>query len=190
MLIFGHAGITLGAAALVARAVSKRKADHAEEESWFAPLSRYVDIRLLIIGSLLPDIIDKPIGQYFFYETFYNGRIFAHTLLFLVLITAVGYYLYKSRKQLWMLTLAAGTFMHIAMDEMWQVLGTFFWPFLGWQFARYELTGWFASLLMALISSPYIYISEAIGLAIFIWFGVWVISQKKVGAFIRHGIIY
>lgn len=189
MLIFGHAGITFGAAALAARAVSKRKSDRAEKESWFAPLTRYVDIRLLIIGSLLPDIIDKPIGQYFFRETFYNGRIFAHTLLFLVLIATAGYYLYRSHGRLWLLTLAAGTFMHLALDEMWQVPGTFFWPLMGLEFDRYELANWFANLLMALLSSPYIYISEAIGLAIFIWFGVWVISQKKVRALIRHGKI-
>ncbi len=190
MLLFGHAGITLGAAALVAYEVNKRKVEQAEKTSWFAPLSRHVDIRLLIIGSLLPDIIDKPLGQYFFKETFSNGRIFAHTLLFLVLITAAGYYLYRRKKQRWMLTLAAGVFMHLALDEMWQVPGTVFWPFLGLNFTKYKLTGWVAHLLDALLSSPYIYISEAIGLAIFIWFGVWIISQKQVGAFIRHGKIY
>ncbi len=189
MLLFGHVGITLGAAALVARSLSKRKTG-GEEKSPFAPLARKADIRLLMIGSMLPDIIDKPVGEYFFRETFYNGRIFGHTLLFLVLIAAAGYYLYQRHKQLWMLVLAAGVFMHIALDEMWQVPGTFFWPFLGLTFARYELTGWLADILKALLSEPYIYISEAIGLAIFIWFGVWVISQKKVRDFSRHGKIY
>jgi len=190
MLLFGHAGITLGAAALAARAASKRGTDRSEKTSWFAPLARYVDIRLLVIGSLLPDIIDKPVGQYFFRETFFNGRIFAHTLFLLVLITAAGYYLYRRRKQLWLLTLAAGTFTHLVFDEMWQVPGTLFWPLMGFHFAKHDLTDWFPNILKALLSSPYIYISEAIGLAIVIWFAVWVILQKKVGAFIRHGKIY
>jgi hypothetical protein len=136
---------------------------------------------------MLPDIIDKPVGQFIFGETFNNGRIFAHTLLFLVLISAIGYYLYKRQKQLWMITLAAGTFMHIALDEMWQVPGTFFWPLLGFKFARYELTDWFNNLLKALLSSPYVYISEAIGLAIIIWFGVEIVCRKKLWAFLRHG---
>jgi inner membrane protein len=189
MLLFGHVGITLGAAALVARAVSQRQTDKPEKESWFATLARKVDIRVLIIGSMLPDIIDKPVGEYFFRGTFHNGRIFAHTLLFLVLNTAVGYYLYKRRKQLWLLTLAAGTFMHLALDEIWQVPDTFLWPLLGFHFAVYELNNWFVNLLMALLSSPYIYISEAIGLAIFIWFGVRLISRRKVEDFLRHGRI-
>ena len=72
MLLFGHAGITLGAAAIVAHAVSRTKIDPAPKTSWFVALSRFVDIRLLVIGSMLPDIIDKPIGQYFFIETYNN----------------------------------------------------------------------------------------------------------------------
>jgi inner membrane protein len=190
MLLFGHMGITLGAAALAARSVGNRKADPVEKTSWFTPLSRYLDIRLLLIGSMLPDIIDKPVGQFFFRETFYNGRIFAHTLLFLVLITAAGYYLSKCRHQLWMLTLAAGTFTHLALDEMWQVPGTFFWPLMGFHFPQYDLTGWAINIFRALLSNPYIYVSESVGLVIIIWFGITLVSRKKVRAFLQYGKIY
>ncbi len=189
MLLLGHAGITLGAAALAARAVNNRKAEQSPDKSWFVLLSRYVDIRLLVIGSLLPDIIDKPIGQYFFRETFNNGRIFAHTLLFLVLITAAGGYLYQRRRSRWMLTLAAGVFTHLAFDEIWQVPATIFWPVLGFSFPTYDLTGWATNIFQALISNPYIYVSESIGLTITIWLAATVVSRKKVGAFIRRGKI-
>jgi inner membrane protein len=190
MLFFGHIGITLGAAAVAARAVTSRKANPATKESWFVPLTRYVDIRLLIIGSMLPDIIDKPVGIYIFGGTFNNGRIFAHTLLFLILITAAGYYLFTRRRQLWMLTLAAGTLTHLALDKMWQVPTTLFWPLMGFRFPQLELDEWITNLLKGLLSSPYIYISEAIGLAISIWFGIWIISQKKTRDIIRRGKIY
>jgi inner membrane protein len=189
MLFFGHMGITLGAAAVAAHTVTSRKANPATKESWFVPVTRYVDIRLLIIGSMLPDIIDKPIGIFFFGATFSNGRIFTHTLLFLILITATGYYLYKRSQKLWMLTLAVGDFMHLALDEMWQVPTTLFWPLMGFNFPQLELNEWIANMLQALFSSPYIYISETVGLAILIWFGVWVIRQKKVGVIIRRGKI-
>ena len=187
MLIFGHAGIALGAAAVAARVVRRHQAGAPLKEPFFAPLAGWLDIRLLVVGSLLPDIIDKPIGQYFFNDFFNNGRIFAHTLLFFVLVAAAGYLLYKSRRQIWLITLAAGVFMHLALDDMWQVPGTFFWPLMGWRFAGYELTGWFSSLLKALLSEPYIYISEAVGLAVVIWFAAGLFSQKKVLAFIRRG---
>ena len=82
MLVLGHAGITLGAATLVAGALKSSHSSQVGGISWFILLGRYIDIRLLLVGSLLPDIIDKPIGQYFLVETFSNGRIFSHTLLF------------------------------------------------------------------------------------------------------------
>ena len=39
------------------------------------------DLFLLVVGSLLPDIIDKPLGL-ILYHGFGNGRLYAHTLLF------------------------------------------------------------------------------------------------------------
>jgi len=111
MLILGHAGIALGAVVLLDRALSKsdlavNKQDDSMEQSQgsstlvraqsfisgnkaahLASLVKQIDIRVLIIGSLLPDVIDKPVGIYLFRSTFSNGRIFCHTLLFLILIS-------------------------------------------------------------------------------------------------------
>jgi inner membrane protein len=187
MLFFGHIGITIGAASVVSQGLSRHKSGEIKKASWFEPLARYMDIRLLIVGSMLPDIVDKPIGQYFFVDTFYNGRIFGHTLLFLIILATAGYLVYKRYRHLWLLTLAAGSFMHIALDEMWQVPGTLFWPLMGFHFPQVELTGWFANLFRAIISSPYIYVSEIIGLAVAAWFAAGLISRKKVQAFLIHG---
>ena len=187
MLVLGHAGITLGAAALLAGAVKSRHSSQTSEVSWFTHLSSYVDIRLLLIGSLIPDIIDKPVGQYFFRETFSHGRIFSHTLLFLILITATGFYLYKSRRKVWLLTLAAGTIMHLILDEMWQAPRTLFWPFLGTAFDRIDLTDWASNILQALFSNPEVYVPEAIGMVVLLWFGLSVVGRKRVGIFIKYG---
>ena len=189
MLILGHTGITLGAATLIAGAVNSRQAAETAGISWFASLSRYVDIRLLLVGSLLPDIIDKPLGQYFFRETFDNGRIFSHTLLFIILISAVGFFLYKRRRQVWMLALAAGSFLHLVLDEIWNTTATLFWPLMGFTFEKIELTGWASNILRSLLSEPAVYIPEAIGLAILLWFGLTLAARKKAGAFIKYGEI-
>ncbi|MBA7704295.1 hypothetical protein ES703_113098 [subsurface metagenome] len=187
MLILGHAGITLGAATLIAGVVNSRQALKFTKISWFASLSHYVDIRLLLVGSLLPDIIDKPVGQYFFRETFNNGRIFSHTLLFLVLLSAVGFYLYKRHRQAWMLPLAAGTLMHLVLDEIWNAPATLFWPFMGFTFEKIELAGWVSNIFKALLSDPAVYIPEAVGLAILLWFGLILARRRQIGIFIKHG---
>ncbi|MBN1160626.1 MAG: metal-dependent hydrolase [Dehalococcoidales bacterium] len=180
MLVFAHAGITLGAAAIVADTVDRKP-------SWFASLSRYVDIRWLLVGSLLPDIIDKPIGQYFFRDTYNNGRIFAHTLLFFIIISAIGFFLYKKRKRTWMLALAAGTFTHIILDEMWQTPQTLFWPLLGFSFPEEDLEGWAVNIWEALLSNPSIYIPEIVGLAVLLFMGIYLLKRRGVINFLKRG---
>jgi inner membrane protein len=187
MLVLGHAGITLGAATLVAGAVKSRQSTQSRKESWFTYLGRYIDIRLLLVGSLLPDIIDKPVGQLFFRETFNNGRIFSHTLLFFIIITALGFYLYKRHRQIWLLTLSAGTLMHLVLDGMWYAPGTLFWPFLGFTFERTDLTNWLSNILHALMSNQAVFVPEVAGLAVLLWFGLTLIARKKVGVFIKYG---
>jgi inner membrane protein len=186
MLIFGHAGITLGAAALTAGALSRRNKSTATK-SWFSALINSLDIRLLLIGSLLPDIIDKPLGIYILHLQ--NGRVYAHTLLFLLVIGGAGYYLYRSRKLAWLLTLAAGTLAHLIQDKMWSVPGTLFWPLMGLSFPREILNEYFAGLFKKIFTNRYIFTTELIGLVVIVWFGVWLIYRRQTGAFIRRGKI-
>ena len=187
MLLLGHAGITLGAATLLAGAVKSRHSSHIKGVSWLTSLGSYVDIRILLVGSLLPDIIDKPVGNFIFRDTFSNGRIFLHTLLFLILITAAGFYLYKLRRQVWLLTLAFGTFMHLLLDEMWFAPNTLFWPIFGFTFEKVEITSLIFRWLYGLVSYPHIFIPEMVGIIILLWFGVTLAGRKKIGVFIKYG---
>ena len=180
MLFLAHPGITLGAATIIANAVNRKP-------SWFDSLSRYLDIRWLLVGSLLPDIIDKPIGQYLFRDTFNNGRIFAHTLLFLIIISSVGVYLYKKQRWTWMLALATGTFAHLILDEMWQTPQTLFWPFLGFSFPRGDLEEWAGNIWEALFSNPSVYIPEIVGLAVLLVLGVYLLRRRGVINFFKRG---
>jgi inner membrane protein len=183
MLIFAHPGITLGAAAILAGNI-----DHQRNPvGWFASLSRYLDIRWLVIGSLLPDIIDKPVGEYWFKDTFNNGRIFSHSLLFLVLVAAAGFLLFRRKHYTWLLVLAAGTFTHLVLDEIWQTPQTFFWPLMGFTFPKENVEGWLSSIWQWLLHNPSVYVPEIIGLVIILLFCYTVIRNKKIGAFIKRG---
>lgn len=185
MLLFAHTGITLGAAAAVSGALYRRK----EKVAWFVALTKYFDVRLLLVGSMLPDIIDKPVGQYFFRETFQNGRIFSHTLLFLIVLSGIGWYLLKAHRQAWMLTLAVGTATHLILDQMWNTPRTLFWPLMGVNFPTVDLEGWIQEIFKTLTLDPATYIPEAIGLMMLIWFALVVINRKQAGAVLKTGRI-
>lgn len=122
MLLFGHLGITLGIFFGLGVFVPR--------------LKTVIDPRYLAIGAILPDLIDKPIGEVIFASTFANGRIIGHTLLFSLLLFLIGLYLYEKRRDIWGLSFAAGSFLHIFEDQMVLDLQTFFWPLFGWSFPR------------------------------------------------------
>lgn len=81
MLLFVHLGITLGsfeAGVSVYRWLTKK------------PLNLIPYYPAILVGSVLPDIIDKPLGGIILKDTIGNGRIYAHTLLFLLSLFVIG----------------------------------------------------------------------------------------------------
>jgi inner membrane protein len=211
MLILGHVGITLGVAVLSLGALNKggqlpataKKTARASEPppqmptthnypnrnkiSWFTSAASYIDFRFLLLGSLLPDIIDKPIGIYLFPEIFGSGRIFCHTLLFTVLLTLAGLYLFRRDGKTWLLALTFGVFMHFILDQMWLYPKTLLWPAFGIAFDKTSLENWLGNILVGLFTNPEVFIPELVGAAILIWFAVVLVHRKKVCAFIKYG---
>jgi len=181
--------------------------------SWLSSLASRIDIRILLIGSLLPDIIDKPVGLYFFRDTINNGRIYCHTLLFLIVITLIGLGIYRGLKQSWVLALSFGTFMHLILDSMWWTPRTLFWPLYGFSFEKAGLPLWIEDIIYALLNDPMLFMSKAVelgrdiiytlltnptvylaillqevvGAAILLWLVSVLVSRGKFGTFIING---
>ena len=95
---------------------------------------------MLILGALLPDIIDKPIGILFFGS---EGRLLGHTLVFAVALGIIGLYLIFRGKP-WMLILAVCCVGHLILDGMWMEPDILFWPAHGWYMASYDPLDWAA----------------------------------------------
>lgn len=149
MLVFGHLGITLLLAFVI-----------------FSVLKEDVDYRFVLVGGLLPDIIDKPIGDYIFYSIFQNGRIFSHTLLFVAVVTLIGATVTRKYKVNFVELLALGSLFHIAEDQVWRVQGTLFWPLFGWEFPKFNLEDYAGYILYVLFHNPDAYVPELIGISI------------------------
>jgi len=84
-------------------------------------------------GSILPDLIDKPIGLLLFPEIFGTGRIFGHALLVVGLVLFIGILVYARypRTGILLLALVAGIFTHQVLDAMWLQPANWYWPALG-----------------------------------------------------------
>ncbi|MFH0847813.1 MAG: metal-dependent hydrolase [Chloroflexota bacterium] len=165
MLVFGHAGLTVGAAMLARGVLNKIEPKQASRFTFWL---KSLDLRFLTLGSLLPDIIDKPLGLILFARSIGYGRIFCHSLLFLILITAGGLWLYHKRGRHWLFTLALGTASHLVLDEMWAYPVSLFWPLYGMNFPREEPGSYLLILLHELLTEPKVYIPEMVGILVFV----------------------
>jgi len=178
MFVLGHVGITLGIFYSLYCLFSKKNFQTA--------------VPYIVIGSLLPDIIDKPLGRIILAETIGSGRIFAHTLLFATLLCLAGYHLYRNGQSK-LLIIAGASFCHLLEDQMWNSPKAFFWPLLGWEFPRDEIYGSFIEYLMIIFNRSYdpaftqTFISEIIGLIIIVFLtGKYIQSKTKENSTVRE----
>ena len=116
-----------------------------------------IDYRLLLLGSMLPDIIDKPLGLVVLKDILYNGRLVAHTLLFASLVTLLAF----GGKSMKLKLLSMGIWLHLLFDMMFLYPRTLLWPGLG----NFMPLDYHADFMAQLVSNPYTYLSEAAGLA-------------------------
>jgi inner membrane protein len=211
MLLFAHTGITAGSAWLAGKAASLIKKDGIEPSkvtekvtaadeigpdgkinaiSGKPSYSTGIDYRMVLIGSMLPDIIDKPLGIYLLADEIGNGRIYGHTLLFFLALVILGIFLYYYRRNAALLLVSAGTFVHLVLDQMWENPHTLFWPLFGAAFERHETEGWLPGLLESLTTNPSTYISEVFGALIIGIFAWHILRNKNLIGFLKTGHIH
>ncbi len=199
MLLFAHVGITTGIAKwmeFLTKHFSSKEAKldskSPEPNIWAHP-----DYRAVVVGSMLPDIIDKPVGMVLLPHIFGvgNGRMFSHTLLFVFVLMFIGIYLYEKRRNSWFIFLSFGSGVHLILDQMWLSPRTLFWPACGFHSMKFssgsvDLMDWVLGMLNALKSDPVCGIPEAIGFCIVLGFGIWILSKRvRIEKFIRSGAI-
>jgi len=189
MLFFGHIGIAVGTMVGLDRGDSWRRTK-APDSHRLAKLSAAlacVDYRLLVIGSMLPDIIDKPIGNYIFRDTFQNGRNFAHTLLFLALLLALGFWRYRRAARTGVLVLAFGSLMHVLCDGMWKDSETLFWPAFGFDFPKNDPIDFWHVMWEKLTHKPSAFVPELIGVALLAPVGLVLLMNGRLVRFLKYG---
>jgi len=208
MLLFGHIGITAGVVKACDTLVSMSRPDNSyqpDSSSGFGIVIRKkrlhlrhllsgikgqtgsIDYRIVLLGSLLPDIIDKPLWLLAAGHISLSGRDYAHTLLFNLALFICSLILIRYRKS-WLLIISLCSFMHLILDQMWNSPVVLLWPLLG-PFPREETVGWLPNIFQVLFSYPHVYIPEIIGLVIIILFAYRLVIRRSIISFIRGGAI-
>ena len=113
----------------------------------------------LLIGSLLPDIVDKPL----FLLGLGNGRFLSHNLLFITISFLIVYFSSKRNKAI-SFPFLAGLIFHLILDIPHVPL---FYPLVSYEFHFVEepLLYWIRQLW----TNPFVLITEIIGLLFIIF---------------------
>ncbi len=195
MLLCAHTGLTLGAVKSLSlvRSLSRRKGvtttsnvKKAATTLGHCSLRNFIDYRLVLVGSLLPDIIDKPLGIILLG----NGRAFAHSLLFNFILISIGIWLYYKRRRSGFLIFSLCSAGHLILDEMWHNPVTLFWPLYG-RFVTTEahsFTGWLVKLMYQVPEmSLHTQVAEIIGAVALVCFLRELITKRGILAFVKTG---
>jgi len=208
VLLFAHIGITAGIVRVcdILGSINKPPGSYDPDFSsgasitvpkklspvcrWTNRIRRWlgsIDYRLVLLGSLLPDILDKPPWLIAFGDIFPSGRAYGHTFLFNMVLLICGLVLIKYKKS-WLLIISLSSIIHLILDQMWHNPVVLWWPLLG-PLQKVEPTGWLPDIMQSLSTNPGAYIPEIIGLIIILLIGYKLITRKKGINFIRTGAI-
>jgi len=100
MLPLGHMGITVAIVRVL-------------ESNFESP---WVDYRLLLVGSLLPDLIDKPIRYLLSVYPIFIGKNYAHSLFLILILLIVALAEWYYRSNFMAVTLCIGAAIHDILD--------------------------------------------------------------------------
>ncbi len=128
-----------------------------------------VDVRFLLLGAILPDLIDLPVGTLLFADRFSTGELWFHSLLIpTIFMTLVLVLTRRGRQRRAWMAFGIGWLFHLLLDGMWAKQDVFLWPFFGWEIPAGEAPYWPLAWERAL-SDPWRWVKEALGLAYLTW---------------------
>lgn len=171
MFFFGHVGITVGLSQLVNTHSNKK-----------------IDLRKAAFFAVLPDLIDKPLGILFADYFELHSRLYAHSLVWAVLLM-FGLWAYQKKLHhpfiYWFCYLG-----HDFLDRIWEKdLNYFLWPFMPRPQAYHKeiLERWAEAITL-----PYSMFGESLGLSILVFLFVYyrLYARSNFYSFLKSGALY
>ena len=132
---------------------------------------RRIDYRMILVGAVLPDVIDGILGLFGFFEG-PAGRWIAHSILAAIAVTVVIILVFKGDRRQSLFGIGVGWMLHLVADGMWAAPETFFWPAFGTEFSTSPTEPYSWDLFLDPMAHLMTWTGELIGLAILAWFWV------------------
>lgn len=148
-----------------------------------------VDVRFLLAGAVLPDLVDVTVGTVVLADSHAIGELWLHTLVTpTVYMIGVLLLTRRGRRRRAFMALGVGWLFHILLDGMWTDPEVFFWPFFGWELPTGETPFWPLAWERAL-ADPWRWLLEAVGMAylVLLWFATGVNRKERREEFFRSG---
>ena len=150
---------------------------------------RRIDYRFILLGAILPDLIDGGLGLIAFDGP--AGRWIAHSLLAVIVVAVAIILGLRGERRLALFGIAVGWLAHLVADGMWNAPETFLWPAFGTEFSATpaEPYGW------DLLLHPWDHLGtwggEVMGALILLWFYVAFELGKddRLKLFLRDGYL-
>ncbi len=127
-----------------------------------------VDVRFLLFGALLPDLIDMPLGTLVLADRYSTSELWAHSLT-LPTLYMIGVLLLtrRGRRRRAFMAVGVGWLFHLLLDGMWTNQEVMFWPLFG-DIPSGESPFWPGAWERAL-SDPWRWLRDALGMVYLVW---------------------
>jgi hypothetical protein len=128
-----------------------------------------VDVRFLLVGAILPDLVDLALGTAVLGGSYSIGELWSHSLLIpSVYMASVLVLTRRGRRRRAFMALGIGWLLHLLIDGMWTDPDVLFWPFFGWELPGGQAPFWPLAWERAM-SDPWRWVLEGAGLTYLIW---------------------
>ena len=150
---------------------------------------RRIDYRFILLGSVLPDLMDGALSLFFFEGN--SGRWIAHSILAVVVVTVLIVVGFRGERRVSVFGVGVGWLLHLVGDGMWQAPLTFLWPAFGTDFSATPREPYSWDLLSDPLSHSLTWAGELAGLAVLAWFVVafGLTDPKRRRTFLRDGYL-
>ena len=150
---------------------------------------RRIDYRFILIGAVLPDLVDGALGLFWFDGP--AGRWVGHSLAAVIVVSVAVILLSRGERRLALFGLGVGWLLHLVADGMWQAPFTFLWPAFGLRFSDVPAEPYSWDVIAYPLEHWTTWAGELAGLAVLAWF--WVAfrlgERERRKQFLRDGYL-